>query len=109
MQPLTKTIALTEFRANLTAVLAENVRREGEHVIIARNGEPYAVVLDIDEYEDLLELRDPTVQEMIRVSRDELRAGKTYPAGKLMGELQRVARRAVSPAGSRARRSRPKA
>jgi prevent-host-death family protein len=57
-----KTISMAEARANL-AKLIDSVEFEMERVVINRNGEPAAVLLGIEDYEDLMDelemLRDP--------------------------------------------------
>ena len=52
-----------------------------------RGGEPVAVLVDIDEFEDLLELRDPEVQRIIEESREDELAGRVRPARELLAEL----------------------
>jgi hypothetical protein len=44
--------------------------------------------MDIDEFEDYLELQDPTVREHIRKSNEEYRAGKSRPAEEFLMEIQ---------------------
>jgi hypothetical protein len=44
--------------------------------------------MDIDEFEDYLELQDPKVRGHIRTSTAEYRAGKSRPAEALLTELQ---------------------
>jgi PHD/YefM family antitoxin component YafN of YafNO toxin-antitoxin module len=46
-----------------------------------------------DELEDYLELRNPKVKASIAASARDRAAGKTRPAGKLLGELKRSAQR----------------
>jgi hypothetical protein len=43
--------------------------------------------MDIDEFEDYLELQDPKVRAHIRTSTEEYLAGKSRPAGELLTEL----------------------
>jgi hypothetical protein len=44
--------------------------------------------MDIDEFEDYLELQDPKVRAHIAKSRQELLAGKSRPAEELLKELR---------------------
>ena len=57
-----KAISMAEARANL-AKLIDSVEFEMERVVINRNGEPAALLLGIEDYEDLMDeleiLRDP--------------------------------------------------
>lgn len=50
--------------------------------------------MDIDEFEDYLELQDPKVQEAIRKSHEGYLAGKARPAEGLQKELDAIARHA---------------
>lgn len=50
--------------------------------------------MNIDEFEDYLELQDPKVRADIAQSRRELKAGKSRPEEELLRELQaRAAKR----------------
>ena len=80
-------VALSEARARLGAVI-ERVRGGREYVVLERSGEPVAVLLDIDAFEDLLELRDPEVQRLIQESREDEVAGRVRPARELLAELR---------------------
>ena len=80
-------VGLSEARARLGAVVAR-VRGGREYVVLERSGEPVAVLLDIDAFEDLLELRDPEVQLLIQESRDDELAGRLRPARELLAELR---------------------
>jgi hypothetical protein len=44
--------------------------------------------VDIEEFEDLLELRDPEVQRIIEESREDELAGRMRPARQLLAELR---------------------
>jgi prevent-host-death family protein len=80
-------VTLREARARLGAVVAR-VRGGKEYVVLERSGEPVAVLLDIDEFEDLLELRDPEVRRLIEEGREDERAGRVRPARDLLAELR---------------------
>ncbi|HWQ69442.1 MAG TPA: type II toxin-antitoxin system Phd/YefM family antitoxin [Patescibacteria group bacterium] len=89
-----KTIPLTEARIRLGALL-KRVHLNKEYVILQKDGIPIAGLMDIDEFEDYLELQDPTVKEHIRKSNEEYLAGKSRPAEDLLMELQEEATRKV--------------
>jgi prevent-host-death family protein len=80
-------VGLSEARARLGAMVAR-VRGGKEYVVLERSGEPVAVLVDIDEFEDLLELRDPEVQRLIQESRADELAGRIRPARELLAELR---------------------
>jgi len=81
------TIPLTEARIRLGALL-KRVHLNKEYVILQKDGIPIAGLMDIDEFEDYLELQDPTVREHIRKSNEEYRAGKSRPAEEFLMEIQ---------------------
>jgi PHD/YefM family antitoxin component YafN of YafNO toxin-antitoxin module len=83
-----KTIPLTEARIRLGALL-KRVHLNKEYVILQKDGIPIAGLMDIDEFEDYLELQDPTVREHIRASNEEYLAGKSRPAEEFLVELQK--------------------
>ena len=84
-------LPLTQARNTLGSVV-KRVHLTKDYVILEKDGIPLAGVMDIDEFEDYLELRDPKVRAAIAKSREEHRAGKSRPAGELLREFQ--ARRA---------------
>jgi prevent-host-death family protein len=79
-------VPLSEARARLGAVV-RRVHVDKEYVVLERDGEPVAALVDIDEFEDLLELRDPEVQRIIEESRADELAGRVRPARELLAEL----------------------
>lgn len=91
---MVKTIPLTEARIRLGALL-KRVHLNKEYVILQKDGIPIAGLMDIDEFEDYLELQDPTVREHIRKSNEDYLAGKSRPAEDLLVELKEEATRKV--------------
>jgi hypothetical protein len=55
---------------------------------LEKDGVPIAGIMDIDEFEDYLELQDPKVRTMIARGRQEYLAGKSRPAEDLLRQLQ---------------------
>jgi len=80
-------IPLTQARINLGA-LVKRIRLKKEYVILEKDGIPIAGLMDIDEFEDYLETRDPNVRAHIRKSNEEYLAGKSRPAGAFLKELR---------------------
>jgi len=75
--------------------LGELVRRvdlNGEYFIFEKDGIPVAGLMNIEEFEDYLELRDPKVQAQIQKSHRAYRAGKSRPAEMLLEELKKEKR-----------------
>jgi len=90
--PIVQRLPLTQARINLGALL-KRVHLNKEYVILEKDGIPIAGVMDVHEFEDYLELRDPKVREHIRKSNQEYLAGKSRPAEEFLQELRQGARR----------------
>jgi antitoxin (DNA-binding transcriptional repressor) of toxin-antitoxin stability system len=80
-------IPITKARINL-AQLAKRAHLDGEYIILEKDGIPVAGMMDADELEDYLELRDSRVKAQIRQSNRDLRVGRTRPAGDVLKELR---------------------
>ncbi len=85
--PMVTSIPITKARINLGA-LVKRIHLSKEYVILEKDGIPIAGIMDIDEFEDYLELQDPKVREHIRKSNEEYLAGKSRPAEELLRELR---------------------
>ncbi len=85
-------LPLTKARIYLGA-LVKRVHLNKEYVILEKDGIPVAGVMDIDEFEDYLELQDPKVREDIRKSNAQYLAGKSRPAEELSRELHAMTER----------------
>ena len=81
-------LPLTQARNALGAVV-KRVHLNKEYVILERDGIPLAGVMDIDEFEDYLELRDPKVRAAIAKSRQEHRSGKNRLARSFLVQTPR--------------------
>lgn len=99
--PMVITIPLTKARINLGA-LVKRVHLNKEYLVLEKDGIPIAGIMDIDEFEDWLELQDPKAREDIRKSNEEYLAGK----GRLLEEF-RAARQAQVPDRPPRRRQTP--
>jgi PHD/YefM family antitoxin component YafN of YafNO toxin-antitoxin module len=86
-KPMVTSIPITKARINLGA-LVKRIRLNKEYIILEKDGIPIAGMMDIDEFEDYLELQDPTVRAHIRKSHAEYLAGKSRPAEELLRELR---------------------
>lgn len=80
-------IGLSEARARLGAMI-ERVHVHKQYVLLEKAGKPVVALVDIDEFEDLLELRDPEVQRIIEESREDELAGRIRPTRELLAELR---------------------
>jgi hypothetical protein len=94
-------LPLTKACINLGA-LVRRMHLNKEYLVLEKDGIPVACVMPIDEFEDYLELQDPTLRAHIRKSNAEYLAGKSRHAKDFLAKI-----RAVAPAKGRGRRSRP--
>ena len=85
--PVVHRLPITRARINLGA-LVKRVRLNKEYFILEKDGIPVAAIMDVDEFEDYLELQDPKVRAIINKGRQEYLAGKSRPAEELLRELQ---------------------
>jgi hypothetical protein len=79
-------IPITKARINL-GQLAKRAHINNEYFILEKDGIPVIGIMDADELEDYLELRDPKVKAQIRQSNKDVRARRTRPAEELLHEL----------------------
>jgi prevent-host-death family protein len=86
-KPTVTRIPLTKARINLGAII-KRVYTGKECFILEKDGLPVAALMDVDEFEDYLELRDPEVNQTIAESREEYLAGRSRPAEELLRELE---------------------
>ena len=84
--------SLTQARNSLGAVV-KRVHLGKTYVILEKDGIPLAGLMNIDEFEDYLELHDPKVRAHIAKSRQEFLTGKSLPAAELLKELRARAKR----------------
>jgi PHD/YefM family antitoxin component YafN of YafNO toxin-antitoxin module len=86
---MVQTLPITKARINLGAVV-KRIHLNKEYVILEKDGIPIAGIMDIDEFEDYLELQDPKVRRDIAKSNEDVRAGRVRPARELLAELTKA-------------------
>jgi PHD/YefM family antitoxin component YafN of YafNO toxin-antitoxin module len=79
-------IPITKARVNLGAVV-KRAHLNGEYFILEKDGIPIAGIMDADELEDYLELRNPKVKKQIAESGKDLAAGRVRDARELLTEI----------------------
>ena len=94
-------LPITKARINLGAVV-KRAHLGKEYFILEKDGIPVAGLMDIDEFEDYLELKDPAVRKQVQESYAEYRTGKSREAGLLLSELRAERKRKQRPTPSRA-------
>lgn len=86
-------VPLTKARINLGSLI-KRVHLGKEYIILEKDGIPVAGLMDVDELEDYLELRDPKVRRHIRKSTEEYLAGKSRPMDEYLAEVtQKMAKK----------------
>ena len=91
---------MTQARINLGQI-ARRAHVHKEYFILEKDGMPVMGIMDADELEDYLDLRDPKIQRAAAQAREDHFAGRTRPAKELQDELERVNAR-------KAKRTKPK-
>ncbi len=90
MKSIVHRIPITRARINLGQVVRRaHVNRE--YFILEKDGIPVAGIMNVDDFEDYLDLQDPGLKRQIRKSHAEYRRGKARHAGKLLTGLRRAA------------------
>ena len=85
-------LPITRARINL-GQLAKRAHINKEYFILEKDGIPVVGMMDAEEMEDYLEVRDTKVRRFIAASHNEYLAGKSRPAEELLAELRDIARR----------------
>jgi hypothetical protein len=93
MKNVVHRIPLTRARINLGQVVRRaHVNRE--YFILEKDGIPVVGIMHVDDLEDYLELRDPTLKKQIGKSNAEYHQGKARSAATFLNELQMTAHKA---------------
>ena len=85
--PRVHRLPITKARINLGA-LVKRVHVRKEYVILEKSGIPIVGLMDVDEFEDYLELKDPQVRRHIAASAREHAKGKSRPAADFFDDLE---------------------
>lgn len=64
-----------------------------EYIIVEKDGIPVLGILDADELEDYLDLRDEELQEQSRHGSREYKSAKTRPVEKILAEVRASVKR----------------
>jgi prevent-host-death family protein len=97
-----RAIPISKAKVSLKS-LVKRVHRDQEYLVLKDNGTPLAAVMDIDEFEDYLEVNDPKVRKAIELSNEDFRAGRFRPAEELLNELRREQRNRAKSSKTRKR------
>ena len=83
-------ISITKARINLGQVV-RCVHLNKECFILEKDGIPVAGRMNMDDFEDWLELQDPGMRQQIAAGYAEYRQGKARPARDFLAELDQEA------------------
>jgi antitoxin (DNA-binding transcriptional repressor) of toxin-antitoxin stability system len=89
MRSVVHRVPITRARINLGQVV-RRVHVNREYFILEKGGIPVAGIMNADEMEDYLDLRDPGLKKQIRRSQEQYRHGKTRDAGAFLADLRRA-------------------
>ncbi len=89
---MVKHLPITEARRHLGEVVKQ-IRINKDYFVLEKDGIPIAGLMDIDEFEDYLELQDPKLKAQIRKSYAEYQQGKARPVEEFLSELREAKRR----------------
>jgi len=81
-------LPLTKARVNLGS-LVRRIHLNKEYVILEKDGIPIVGMMDIDELEDYLELRDPELKKQIAEGYAAYKRGDARDARDFINELKR--------------------
>jgi PHD/YefM family antitoxin component YafN of YafNO toxin-antitoxin module len=84
---MVQSLTISEARLKLEA-LVKRINLKKDYVILEKDGIPVAGIMDIDEFEDYLELQDPKVERHIKKSTEDFLAGRSRPAREFLAELK---------------------
>lgn len=82
-----RNIPITKARVNLGEVV-KRVHLDKDSFILEKGGIPVAAILDIDEFEDWLETKDPGLKEQIRQGYEEYKKEKVVPLDKFLAKIR---------------------
>jgi PHD/YefM family antitoxin component YafN of YafNO toxin-antitoxin module len=90
MKSVVHRIPITQARINLGQVVRRaHVNRE--FFILEKDGIPVAGLMNVDDFEDYLDMQNPGLKKQIRKSQQEYRRGKARDAAKFLAGLHRRA------------------
>jgi len=82
-----KTIPITKARINLGEIV-KRVHLDKDRFVLEKGGIPVAAILDIDEFEEWLETKDPELKDQLRRGYEEYKKGKAVPIDKFLAKIQ---------------------
>ena len=87
MRSVVHRVPVTRARINLGQVV-RRVHLHREYFILEKDGIPVAGIMNADEMEDYLDLREPGLKKQIRRSQEQYRHGKSRDARAFLADLR---------------------
>src|SRR5438105_3990656 len=82
--------SLSSFKRKTSDFLRQ-LKETGEPVVLTINGKAELVVQDTASYQKLLEIAERAEEiEALRVSVEEMKAGKTFPVEEVLAEMRQI-------------------
>jgi prevent-host-death family protein len=91
--PKVTRISATQAKARFGELVRKIRQGHGEYIIVERAGIPVLGILDANELEDYLDLRDRALKAQIRQGYREYKAGKAHPVEEVLAEVRRMTKR----------------
>ncbi len=86
--PKVTRISATQARTRFGELVRKIRQGQGEYIIVECAGIPALGILDADELEDYLDLRDRALKAQIRQGYREYKAGKARPVEEVLAEVR---------------------
>ncbi len=90
---MTNLITLKELRPKLPAII-KDIDTKLDRYIVTKRGKPISIMLNIDDYEGLLEtieiLSNKNIVKRIKKAKKEIKEGKTISLEKLRCKIEKI-------------------
>lgn len=83
---LIRSLPITKARVNLGSIVRQAYLQKKSY-LLEKGGIPIAGILGIEDFEDWLEVSDPSLKRDIQKGYREYKKGKAKPIGKLLASL----------------------
>jgi len=90
--PKVTRLSATQAKAHF-GELIHRVQQGNEYIIVERDGIPVLGILNADELEDYLDVRDAPLRAQIHQGYREYKAGKARPVEQVLAEVRRATKR----------------
>ncbi len=90
MKSVVHRIPITKARINLGQVV-RRAHLNREYFILEKDGIPVVGIMNVDDFEDYLDLQDPGLKKQVQKSREEYHRGKARDASTFVAGLRRAA------------------